>query len=167
MYMKTFKSVLEDFFKDKDNVDFLNSLSDYSGSQISSYLLSKGDLNLIAFAYIITRAMPNMSKLIWENPKLDMWRLAWYVDNEFVNSLMTEIIDDKSEVTDLDENESILNMLGIPRHKGDKLHDYLYYQLVYALQNYYKLNMSFDDIVNLIKIIDDSEIDLKASKYEE
>ena len=166
MYMKTFKSVLEDFFKNKDNIDFLNSLSDYSGSQISSYLLSKGDLNLIAFAYIITRAMPNMSKLIWENPKLDMWRLAWYVDDEFVNSLMTEIIDDKSEVTDLDENESILNMLGIPRHKGDKLYDYLYYQLMYSLQNYYKLSMSLDDIVSLIKIIDDSEIDLKASKYE-
>ena len=166
MYMKTFKSVLEDFFKDKDNVDFLNSLSDYSGSQISSYLLSKGDLNLIAFAYVITRALPHISKLIWENPKLDMWRLAWYVDDEFVNSLMVEIIDDKSEVTDLDENDSVLNMLGIPRHKGDKLYDYLYCQLVYALQNYYKLNMSFDDIVNLIKIIDDSEIDLKASKYE-
>ena len=32
MYMKTFKSVLEDFFKNKDNIDFLNSLSDYSGS---------------------------------------------------------------------------------------------------------------------------------------
>ena len=167
MYMKTFKSVLEDFFKNKDNIDFLNSLSDYSGSQISSYLLSKGDLNLIAFAYIITRAMPNMSKLIWENPKLDMWRLAWYVDNEFVNSLMTEIIDDKSEVTDLDENDSVLNMLGIPRHKGDKLCDYLYYQLVYTLQNYYKLSISFDDLVDLVRIIDDSEIDLKASKYEE
>ena len=95
-----------------------------------------------------------------------MWRLARYVDDEFVNSLMTEIIDDKSEVTDLDENESILNMLGIPRHKGDKLCDYLYYQLMYALQNYYKLDMSLDDIANLIKIIDDSEIDLKASKYE-
>ena len=165
--MKTFKSVLEDFFKDKDNVDFLNSINDYSGFQISSYLLSKGDLNLIAFAYIITRAMPNISKLIWENPKLDMWRLAWYVDDEFVNSLMTEIIDDKSEVTDLDENDSILNMLGIPRHKGDKLCDYLYYQLVYSLQNYYKLDISFDDLVDLVKIIDDSEIDLKASKYEE
>ena len=165
--MKTFKSVLEDFFKDKDNVDFLNSINDYSGFQISSYLLGKGDLNLIAFAYIITRAMPNISKLIWENPKLDMWRLAWYVDDEFVNSLMTEIIDDRSEVTDLDENESILNMLGIPRHKGDKLCDYLYYQLVYTLQNYYKLSISFDDLVDLVKIIDDSEIDLKASKYEE
>ena len=57
-------------------------------------------------------------------------------------------------------------MLGIPRHKGDKLCDYLYYQLMYALQNYYKLDMSLDDIANLIKIIDDSEIDLKASKYE-
>lgn len=165
--MKTFKSVLEDFFKDKDNVDFLNSINDYSGFQISSYLLSKGDLNLIAFAYIITRAMPNMSKLIWENPKLDMWRLAWYVDDEFVNSLMTEIIDDRSEVTDLDENESILNMLGIPRHEGDKLCDYLYYQLMYTLQNYYKLSISFDDLVDLVRIIDDSEIDLKASKYEE
>lgn len=165
--MKTFKSVLEDFFKDKDNVDFLNSINDYSGFQISSYLLSKGDLNLIAFAYIITRAMPNMSKLIWENPKLDMWRLAWYVDDEFVNSLMVEIIDDKSEVTDLDENDSILNMLGISRHKGDKLCDYLYYQLVYTLQNYYKLSISFDDLVDLVRIIDDSEIDLKASKYEE
>ena len=167
MYMKTFKSVLEDFFKDKDNVDFLNSLSEYSGSQISSYLLNKGDLNLIAFAYVITRALPHMSKLIWENPKLDMWRLAWYVDDEFVNSLMTEIIDDKSEVTDLDENDSILNKLGIQRYKGDKLYDYLYYQLVYTLQNYYKLSVSLDDIVDLIKIIDDSEIDLKASKYEE
>ena len=165
--MKTFKSVLEDFFKDKDNVDFLNSINDYSGFQISSYLLSKGDLNLTALAYIITRAMPNISKLIWENPKLDMWRLAWYVNDEFVNSLMTEIIDDKSEVTDLDENDSILNMLGIPRHKGDKLCDYLYYQLVYSLQNYYKLDISFDDLVDLVKIIDDSEIDLKASKYEE
>lgn len=165
--MKTFKSVLEDFFKDKDNVDFLNSINDYSGFQISSYLLGKGDLNLIAFAYIITRAMPNISKLIWENPKLDMWRLAWYVDDEFVNSLMTEIIDDRSEVTDLDENESILNMLGIQRHKGDKLCDYLYYQLVYTLQNYYKLSISFDDLVDLVRIIDDSEIDLKASKYEE
>ena len=165
--MKTFKSVLEDFFKDKDNVDFLNSINDYSGFQISSYLLSKGDLNLTAFAYIITRAMPNISKLIWENPKLDMWRLAWYVNDEFVNSLMTEIIDDKSEVTDLDEIDSILNMLGIPRHKGDKLCDYLYYQLVYSLQNYYKLDISFDDLVDLVKIIDDSEIDLKASKYEE
>ncbi len=164
--MKTFKSILEDFFKDKDNIDFLNSINDYSGSQISSYLLSKGDLNLTAFAYIITRAMPYASKLIWENPSLDMWRLAWYVNDEFVNSLMTEIIDDKSEVTNLDEDDSILNMLGIPRHKGDKLCDYLYYQLIYALQNYYKLDMSLDDIANLIKIIDDSEIDLKASKYE-
>ena len=91
MYMKTFKSVLEDFFKNKDNIDFLNSLSDYSGQQINSYLLSKGDINLIAFAYVITKALPHTSKLIWENPKLDMWRLAWYVDDEFVNSLMTEI----------------------------------------------------------------------------
>ena len=165
--MRTFKSVLEDFFKDRDSVDFLNSLSDYSGSQISSYLLSKGDLNLIAFAYVITRALPHMSKLIWENPSLDMWRLAWYVNDEFVNSLMTEIIDDKSEVINLDEDDSILNMLGIPRHKGDKLCDYLYYQLMYTLQNYYKLSISFDDLVDLVRIIDDSEIDLKASKYEE
>lgn len=164
--MKTFKSVLEDFFKDKDNIDFLNSINDYSGSQISSYLLSKGDLNLMAFACVITQAMPHTSKLIWENPSLDMWRLAWYINDEFVNSLMTEVIDDKSEVINLDEDDSILNMLGVPRHKGDKLCDYLYYQLIYALQNYYKLDMSLDDIANLIKIIDDSEIDLKASKYE-
>ena len=165
--MKTFRSALENFFKDQNNVDFLNSLSEYSGSQIDSYFLDKDDVYLMAFAYVVTKALPHTSKLIWENPELDMWILAWYVNNEYVAPIMTVVIDDKSEVTHLDQDESILNTLGIPIHKGDKLLDYLYFQLVYALEDYYNLTVPTNDLVSLIKVIDDSQIDLKASKYEE
>ena len=165
--MKTFRSVLEDFFRDKNNVDFLNSLSEYSGSQISNYFLDKDEIDQIAFAYAITKALPHMSKLIWENPNSDMWTLAWYVNDQYVDPIMTDVIDDKSEVTDLDQDESVLNILGIPRHKGDKLCDYLYHQLVYTLQYYYELHVPISDLASLINVIDDSQIDLKASKYEE
>lgn len=158
--MQTFYNVLTEFFDDKSNIDFVNNIQDYSGSQISSYLLRKNDLTLIAFAYVISKAMPHISKLIWENPKDDLWRLSWYVNDEFTNSLYTQIAVD---VNDLDA-PSISDKLGF--NKSSKLYEYLYSNLMYALDKYYNLNLSLKDIRDFIQIIDDSEIELKASQYE-